>query len=409
MEGWGWQKVHHPDHIELVTQRWKHSIAEQQPFEMIFPLRGADGIYRSFLTRIVPAFDHDSGKLVGWYGSNTEVTAQLKAEEALVEKQAQYDVLTEAMPQMVWSTLPDGYHDYYNDQWYDFTGVPRGSTDGEAWNGMFHPDDQQKAWGAWRHSLATGDPYEIEYRLRHKSGRYKWTLGRARPVRNADGKIVRWIGTCTDIDDAKRANEQNEILTHELSHRIKNIFAIVSGLTRLSARHHPEAREFGKDLSERIASLGRAHEFARPHSDESRPTTLTDTLAGLILQILMPYQDVEEKRIRVSGETIHVDDKGATPIALIIHELATNAGKYGSLSVPEGTVRVLVTRSGDKIEINWQENGGPDVEAEPTRVGFGSTLASLSVQGQLDGTIDRVWIKSGLQVKIAVPERSLHR
>ena len=67
---------------------------------------------------------------------------------------------------MVWSTLPDGFHDYYNARWYEYTGVPAGSTDGEGWNGMFHPDDQDRAWGVWRDSLATGKPYEIEYRLR---------------------------------------------------------------------------------------------------------------------------------------------------------------------------------------------------------------------------------------------------
>ena len=94
------------------------------------------------------------------------------------------------MPQMIWSTLPDGSHDYYNAQWYVFTGVPEGSTDGEGWNDMFHPDDQDRAWGVWRHSLETGEPYEIEYRLRHRSGEYRWTLGRALPVRGEDGAII---------------------------------------------------------------------------------------------------------------------------------------------------------------------------------------------------------------------------
>ena len=98
---------------------------------------------------------------------------------------ARFAVLADTMPQMVWSTLPDGSHDYYNARWYEFTGVPPGSTDGEAWNGMFHPDDQERAWARWRHSLATGEPYEIEYRLRHHSGEYRWTLGRALPLRDA--------------------------------------------------------------------------------------------------------------------------------------------------------------------------------------------------------------------------------
>ena len=111
------------------------------------------------------------------------------------------------MPQMVWSTLPDGNHDYSNARWYAFTGTRPGLTDGDGWNGMFHPDDRERAWARWNHSLATGDPYEIEYRLRRFDGEYRWTLGRAAPLRDDAGRITRWFGTCTDIDDQKRAAE----------------------------------------------------------------------------------------------------------------------------------------------------------------------------------------------------------
>ena len=132
--------------------------------------------------------------------------ASREAEVAASERR--FQVMTSAMPQMVWTTRPDGFHDYYNDRWYAFTGVPYGSTDGEGWNDMFHPDDQALAWERWRHSLATGAPYEIEYRLRHRDGAYRWTLGRAMPIRDGTGQIERWFGTCTDIDDLKRAEAE---------------------------------------------------------------------------------------------------------------------------------------------------------------------------------------------------------
>jgi PAS domain S-box-containing protein len=125
----------------------------------------------------------------------------------LAESEAKFRVIADAMPQMVWSTRADGFHDYYNRQWYEFTGVNERETDGDKWNGMFHPEDQQRAWAAWQYSLRTGEPYEIEYRLRHRSGQYRWTLGRALPVRDDAGKIVRWMGTCTDIDDQKHMIE----------------------------------------------------------------------------------------------------------------------------------------------------------------------------------------------------------
>ncbi|KQT82162.1 PAS domain-containing hybrid sensor histidine kinase/response regulator [Aurantimonas sp. Leaf443] len=118
-----------------------------------------------------------------------------------------FRAIANSIDQMVWSTRPDGFHDYYNDRWYEFTGVPAGSTDGEGWNGMFHPEDQEKAWAVWRQSLETGEPYRIEYRLRHRSGAYRWVLGRAQPIRDASGRIARWFGTCTDIQEIVDARE----------------------------------------------------------------------------------------------------------------------------------------------------------------------------------------------------------
>jgi diguanylate cyclase (GGDEF)-like protein/PAS domain S-box-containing protein len=123
------------------------------------------------------------------------------AEEAVREREARHKTTLDQIPQMVWCTRADGYHDYYSRLWYDFTGMPEGSTDGEGWNDIFHPDDQERAWAKWRNSLQTGEHYEIEYRLRHRTGEYRWVLGRAWPERDAKGEIVRWHGTCTDIHD----------------------------------------------------------------------------------------------------------------------------------------------------------------------------------------------------------------
>jgi PAS domain S-box-containing protein len=124
------------------------------------------------------------------------------------DNQIGFAAIANSIDQMVWSTKPDGYHDYYNDRWYEYTGVPRGSTDGEAWNAMFHPDDRPRAWERWRQSLSTGEPYHIEYRLRHRSGDYRWVIGRAQCVRDEEGRILRWYGTCTDVHDLKTAEEQ---------------------------------------------------------------------------------------------------------------------------------------------------------------------------------------------------------
>lgn len=331
------------------------------------------------------------------------------ARNALRESDLKFQTLADAFPHMVWSTLPDGFHDYYNARWYEFTGVPEGSTDGEAWNGMFHPDDQERAWARWRQSLKSGNPYEIEYRLRHRSGEYRWVLGRAMPMHDCKGEIVRWMGTCTDIHEQKEIAERNEILGRELSHRIKNIFSVVGGLIGLSARRQPEHKEFAADLQSRVTALGRAHELVRPHSERSRPLVEAESLKALFAEVLSPYPAMIEGRVRIDGDAIRIDDRGATPVALLVHELATNAHKYGSLSSDDGTVRVDIIRDGEDCRITWIEQGGPEIDAEPSHEGFGTKLTDLSVNNQLGGEVKRDWRRSGLVVNARVPLRALAR
>jgi len=150
-----------------------------------------------------------------------DITNRVKAEKALRESEALFRTMTNAMPQIVWSTDADGYHDYFNDQWYEFAGVPEGSTHGESWIGLIHPNDWERTTKIWRHSLETGEPYEMEYRVRNRHGQYRWTLARALPVRDEKGVIFRWMGTTTDIheqkmaQDALRESEQRYRLLYE--------------------------------------------------------------------------------------------------------------------------------------------------------------------------------------------------
>ena len=287
--------------------------------------------------------------------------------------------------------------------------VPEGSTDGEGWNGMFHPDDQDRAWARWRHSLTTGDPYEIEYRLRHHSGEYRWTLGRALPVRDNDGNIVRWVGTCTDIHEQKQIGQQNEILSRELSHRIKNIFAVVNGLIGLSARRFPDVKALASQMQARIAALGRAHDYVRPHSEDSARHDGPSTLKSLIGELLSPYPALDEGRLSIEGDDMPVDDRGATPIGLVFHELATNSAKYGALSASEGRVRIVSKIQDGNVRLNWQESGGPPILREPELHGFGTRLTDISVAQQLGGKLRREWRREGLAVEIELPTAALRR
>jgi len=313
------------------------------------------------------------------------------------------------MPQMVWSTLPDGHHDYYNARWYEFTGVPEGSTDGEGWNGMFHPEDQERAWTKWRHSLATGEPYEIEYRLRNARGEYRWTLGRALPMRDRSGSIIRWFGTCTDIHEQKLLLEQREIVSQELSHRIKNIFAVLGGLMSLSSKAHPEIAPLASELRARIVALGTAHDFVRPHSARSKPLNDQSSLQGLLGALFSAYQSREHARIAIVGVDARIDDRSTTPLALIFHELATNAAKYGALSSSKGRIDIETGVLSDHVRIIWKESGGPQIGGPPDQGGFGSRLIELSITNQLGGRLTYEWHREGLNVMVLIPKTAMTR
>ena len=370
------------------------------------PREGLNRFQRDGMTLLAKAA---MGRLDDRRAAREQAMAEAEARRTLEASDLRFRTLADTMPQMVWSTLPDGFHDYFNARWYEFTGTPVGTTDGEGWNDMFHPEDQDRAWALWRHSLDTGEPYNIEYRLRHFDGTYRWVLGRALPVHDQSGAIQRWFGTCTDIHEQKLAYEEREVISQELSHRIKNIFAVIAGLIAFAARGKPEFAGIATDLRHRITALGRAHDFVRPHSASSRPSAAQNSLHGLLQELFEPYQRVDAKRVIVSGDDVTIDDRSATPLALLFHELATNATKYGGLATEMGIVRIAVAAGDSMIRLTWSEEGGPVVSEPTTPAGFGTQLIEMSAVRQLGGRIERMWHDSGLTVVLDIPKAAFSR
>ena len=186
-----------------------------------------DGQQRHILIQAEVVFD-DTGNsfLVGLVADETERMANI---EALRDSEARFQAIANCIDQMVWSTRPDGYHDYFNQRWYEFTGTVPNCNDGPSWTGLFHPEDADETARIWQASLDTGQPYHREYRLRHISGRYRWVLARAQAIRDDHGRIVRWYGTCTDIDEIVEARDilarSREALTREIADRTAELMA----------------------------------------------------------------------------------------------------------------------------------------------------------------------------------------
>lgn len=389
-------------------------------YEIEFRLCRGDAGIRWVLARGRMLADPD-GDIWGAAGVNLDITDRkcrelvVVAHDAeLTRSEAKLRTILDTMPQMVWSARPDGFVDFTNERWHAFTGVPRGPTDGNEWLGRIHPEDQALAQETWQQSLATGEPYEIEVRLRRSDGAYRWALGRALLIRDSDGAIERWFGTCTDIHDLKLAEDQLELVARELAHRIRNIFAVVNGMLMLSSRNEPEAQAFADAARGRIEALAIAHDYIRPQGTSAAPSARRSTLHGLLGKLLAPYQPAQpgaagQPRIRITGQDIAIGTSAATSLSLVIHELATNAAKHGALSASRGTLDVVTTQDDNDVHLTWTEAGGPALAGAPAHRGFGTTLAERTLRAALGARFEANWAPSGLAVRISIARERLGR
>jgi PAS domain S-box-containing protein len=206
MQGWGWQSVHDAKTFPEVLERWKGAISSAATFEMVFPIKGKDGQFRPFLTRITPAFD-ENGVVTNWYGVNTDISRQIEAEAAFAQSEANFRVLADTMPQIVWSATPDGVQDYFNARWHEYTGLPIGSINPHITMAVIHPGELSDVAAAWCAALASGSPFQFECRLRRRDGAYRWHLTRVSPDRDGNGGVRKWYGACTDIEEIVQARQ----------------------------------------------------------------------------------------------------------------------------------------------------------------------------------------------------------
>jgi PAS domain S-box-containing protein len=198
----------HPEDLPRVMEKRLVDVAAGEPSEDEMRLRRADGEYRWFLVRTAPLRD-EQGNLVKWYGVSIDIEDRKQAER-------QSRALIDAIPQQIWSGPPDGTLDYCNDRWRSYVGLGLEELRGEGWQSMLHPDDRERVLNAWHESVTNGTPYEQEERHRGVDGTYRWFLARGVPLRDAEGRIVRWYGANTDIEDRKQAEEELRRLSGQL-------------------------------------------------------------------------------------------------------------------------------------------------------------------------------------------------
>src|SRR5499426_249511 len=214
--GWGWQAAFHPEDLPPLMERWLTMLASGEPDEIEARLRRHDGVYRWFLIRAEP-FRDESGKIVRWYGTSTDIEDRKKAEEALRASERNLADIVNTIPTTAWTTRADGYCDFLNQVWLDYAGMTPEQAQGWGWAEAIHPDDRNRLIEEWQSCLASGTPVDTEARIRRFDAVYRWFLIRANPLRDESGNIVKWYGTCIDIEDRKRAEE--ELRARELDAR----------------------------------------------------------------------------------------------------------------------------------------------------------------------------------------------
>ncbi|WP_137131012.1 sensor histidine kinase [Rhizobium sp. FY34] len=281
----------------------------------------------------------------------------------------------------------------------------RGALTFELLSMKIHPSDRDRVRAAFIATRVIDGPFEIDFRILTEATDVRWisARGHGNGPCEADRRMT---GIFIDVTGRKQAEEGHELLAGEMSHRVKNLLALAAGLTAITSRSTETKEEMAHQLTQRLVSLGRAHDLVRPLPGGQGSAAL---LGDLFTVLLAPYDDVDAfaGRIRVAVPRMGIGEKASTSLALIIHELATNSLKYGALSDGAGQLDITGRSVDDDVELVWTEQGGPPIEPIKAAEGYGSKLLQRTVTGQLGGSIAYDWTKTGVLVTLRMKESHL--
>lgn len=264
------------------------------------------------------------------------------------------------------------------------------------------PEDRHDEEGNILSRLRAGERIDhFETVRRRKNGELIEVSLTVSPVRNEMGEILGASKIARDISTQKRAAAQQSILLREMHHRIKNLFTLAGALISISAKSSTNTADLVTDLSARMQALARAHSLTLPDLSGAVPAETATTFATLLKAILAPHDHQYGSRISIGGTDAPLSNNALTSVALLLHEMATNAVKYGALSVTQGVLGVHCETTGDVFRMTWSERGAPLGESERSE-GFGSTLERAALQG-IEGTLSREWLADGLHIVLDVP------
>jgi PAS domain S-box-containing protein len=400
------------------VQRVRDAISARVPIEIDLLNYKKDGTHFWNRLLVSPVFA-DDGHLLYYFASQYDVTLErerlvnlqrdrdaLEAEvarriEELRASEARLQFALEAGRLGSWSINLDTQQLTASDECKKICG--RGPSDPltfEDLRNSVHPDDRQIQADAIERAVRERSLLDVEYRLYTPAGELRWVQIRGQASYRADGTPLMLVGTTQDVSGRRRADEHRSLLANELSHRVKNTLASLQAIVAQTMRRASSVEDAGKTLEARIQAMSAAHDLLISERFESA------SLRSLLDRTLAPFGIEDDRRFRIAGEDLHLPPRLVVAFALALHELATNATKYGALSTADGVVdldwEVDDRLHPHSLHLTWRETGGPPV-APPSRTSFGTQLIQRVLAHEISGSAEVAYLPEGVVFKAIAP------
>lgn len=399
-EGFGWLRAVHDDDRPEAERAFLNANAARTSYEVDFRIRRADGSYRWCIDAAAPRFD-GSGKFMGYVGSVIDVDERRESVERVRRSEEQLRAVIDQMPVGVAiARMPSGDIFLYNQALDDMLGHPVLSEGAETYDRYGGIDHEGRPLPAERYALyrATKMGETVtneEIRYRRPDGRIITLLAQATPILDDDGKAGIAIVALQDITGRKQAEAHQQLLIDELSHRAKNLLAIIQSIAQQSFRGEDPVPAQLLRFEGRLGALSAAHGILTQEKWEAVP------LRRLICDTFTAVRS-DDERLVMEGPDLLLPPKVAVSLAMAVHELATNALKYGSLSQDDGTVAIRWWNEGDRLRLEWKERGGPPV-VQPNTRGFGTRMIERGLAAELGGTARIHYEPDGVRCEVDAP------
>lgn len=385
-----------PWHAAMHDREIDQVIATRQPVRGDVPFNGTNGrrIYDYLLTPVIGP----SGEVEAVAGTTRDVTERKLHEEARRHSEERLAAMVDATSDLVYRT---------NQDWSEVDivggnllfGRP-GSLTPDWLDVLVHPDDRDLVSDAIARARATQTTFSVEHRMRGEDGRWAWLSSRAVPIRPIGGEVTEWFGAATDVTARRQHEEHQRLLLNELNHRVKNTLAIVQSLALQTLRGADDIGAACDRFESRLHALAQAHDVLTRQQWEH--ATLQDIVRAAIAPCLVDDPD----RFDIEGPDMQLDPQRALALSMALHELCSNATKYGALSARPGRVRIRwraeVVQGRRSLVLSWEEVGGPPVTA-PAHRGFGSRLIERGLRHDLGGEVALDFGASGVTCRITAP------